>query len=109
MIIINDSQSDVICFLSRKSFEKSGFSDLHSTTEIIKNGFGSLIPRNFGGWEEYIEECDMKKARIYVIATDSVDKYGWDKIYEKGIYKKKYLLTIEDLDKINWEITYDGK
>ena len=60
-------------------------------------------------WEEYIKTCDNQKIRYYIIKKDSVDKYGWKKIFKKNIYNKKYLFTIEDLDKINWQIEYKGE
>jgi hypothetical protein len=60
-------------------------------------------------WEEYIKTCDNQKLRYYIIKKDSVDKYGWKEIFKKNIYNKKYLFTIEDLNKINWEIEYKGE
>jgi hypothetical protein len=59
-------------------------------------------------WEEYIKTCDDQKIRYYIVKKDSVDKYGWKEVFSKNIYNKKYLFTIEDLDKMNWTITYDG-
>ncbi|MEY4037975.1 MAG: hypothetical protein RIR67_285, partial [Bacteroidota bacterium] len=47
--------------------------------------------------------------RYYIIKKDSVDKYGWKEIFKRNIYNKKYLFTIEDLDKINWTTTYYSK
>jgi hypothetical protein len=88
----------------------SGVFDMNSPSEINKNEFAFLFPKTFlSSWTRFLENCNNKEARIYIVAKDSLDKYGWDKIYENGIYNKKYLLTIEDLDKIDWEITYDGK
>jgi hypothetical protein len=59
-------------------------------------------------WEEYIKTCDNQKIRYYIIKKDSVDKYGWQKIFSNNIYNKRYLFTIEDLDRLKWTITYDG-
>ncbi len=60
-------------------------------------------------WDNYFQRLEDKKARLFIVQKDSVDKYGWKEIFKKNIYNKKYLFTIEDLDKINWTITYDGK
>lgn len=69
------------------------------------------LPSNGGStkWDVYFESIYDKKIRLFIIKKDSVDKYGWKEILKKNIYNKKYLFTIEDLDKINWTITYDGK
>lgn len=74
---------------------------------IPKEDDFSLLGRQF--WEEYIKTCDNQKIRYYIIKKDSVDKYGWKTILSNNIYNKKYLFTIEDLDKINWEIEYKGE
>lgn len=60
-------------------------------------------------WDTYFDSLDDKKARLFIVKKDSVDKYGWKEIFKKNIYNKKYLFTIEDLDKINWEIEYKGE
>ena len=68
------------------------------------------LPSNGGStkWDVYFESIDDKKIRLFIIYKDSVEKYGWKEILSKNIYNKKYLFTIEDLDKINWEIDYKG-
>lgn len=60
-------------------------------------------------WDVFFESVENKKARLFIIQKDSVDKYGWKEIFKKNIYNKKYLFTIEDLDKINWQIEYKGE
>ncbi|WP_026714014.1 hypothetical protein [Flavobacterium daejeonense] len=59
-------------------------------------------------WDNYFERLEDKKARLFIVKKDSVDKYGWKTIFKKNIYNKKYLLTIENLEKMNWEIEYKG-
>jgi hypothetical protein len=59
-------------------------------------------------WDLYFESINDKKMRLFIIEKDSVDKYGWKEIFKKNIYNKKYLLTIKDLNSLNWTITYDG-
>lgn len=60
-------------------------------------------------WDNYFQRLEDKKARLFIVQKDSVDKYGWKEIFKKNIYNKKYYLTIKDLDSLNWTITYDGK
>lgn len=60
-------------------------------------------------WDNYFNRLEDKKARLFIVQKDSVDKYGWKTIFKKNIYNKKYLFTIEDLEKINWEIEYKGE
>ncbi|MCF6142045.1 hypothetical protein L1S34_12175 [Flavobacterium sp. K77] len=59
-------------------------------------------------WDTYFDSLYDKKARLFIVKKDSVDKYGWKEIFRKNIYNKKYLLTIDDLEKMKWEIEYKG-
>lgn len=52
-------------------------------------------------WDSYFESIPDKKIRLFIILKDSVDKYGWHKIFEKQLYKKKYELKIENLEAKN--------
>lgn len=100
----NNSMNSIYCFYTKK--------ELNNIDSIPNMGKESLPKEdviNITGhiyWEEYIKSCDNQKLRYYIIKKDSVDKYGWKEIFKRNIYNKKYLFTIEDLDKINWTITY---
>ena len=59
-----------------------------------------------GFWDNYIETCEGGKVRIFIVPKDSVEKYGWHKIFKNNIYIKKYELTLDDLNKDSWEIVY---
>lgn len=79
-------------------------------------GFTSINPQeklpSDGGstkWDVYFESINDKKIRLFIIYKDSVDKYGWKEILSNNIYTKKYLFTIEDLEKTKWKIEYKGK
>ncbi|GHV26059.1 hypothetical protein FACS1894176_06020 [Bacteroidia bacterium] len=48
------------------------------------------------------------KIRFFIIAKDSVNKYGWDTIVQNTIYSKKYEYNIHELDSIQWTIIYSG-
>lgn len=58
-------------------------------------------------WDGYFNRIADKKIRLYIVLQDSVSKYGWFKIFKKNIYVKKYELTLEDLEKQNWEVVYE--
>lgn len=59
-------------------------------------------------WDVFFKFIKDKKMRLFIVTNDSVNKYGWKTIFSKKIYNKKYYLTIEDLDRSNWEIIYNG-
>ena len=87
---------------------KRGDYDVPFIFEEIKNGqtIGNHDTPRF--WDNYFNELEDKKARLFIVQKDSLDKYGWKEIFKKNIYNKKYYLTMKQLDSLNWTITYDG-
>lgn len=59
-------------------------------------------------WDTFFNRLEDKKARLFIVEKDSVDKYGWKTIFSKNIYNKKYFITLEKLDSLNWQIEYKG-
>jgi hypothetical protein len=59
-------------------------------------------------WNNYFQRLEDKKARLFIVEKDSVDKYGWKTIFAKNIYSKKYFITLDKLDSLNWQIEYKG-
>jgi hypothetical protein len=57
-------------------------------------------------WDISFEQIEDKKIRLFIVPQDSVDKYGWFKIFQKNVYAKKYTLSLKDLESKNWEIVY---
>lgn len=57
-------------------------------------------------WKRYIKNSRDKKIRLYIISKDSIDKYSWEYIHHNSIYNKKYILTLNELEKLDWEISY---
>jgi hypothetical protein len=57
-------------------------------------------------WDISFEQIEDKKIRLFIVPQDSVDKYGWFKIFKKNVYAKKYTLSLKDLESQNWEIVY---
>jgi hypothetical protein len=75
------------------------FEEILPNTKVENND----VPQT---WDSYFDKIPDKKLRVFIVTKDSVDKYGWYRIFKDTIYNKKYLLTLEDLDKQNWEIIY---
>jgi len=110
IITYNNSKTDIYCFFLEHDLNNTKYlSKVDIYQKSVNPNSESSNHVNKLTWEEYIKTCDDKKIRYYIIIKDSVDKYGWDKVIKKNIYSKKYLFTIEDLDKINWQVEYKGE
>ena len=57
-------------------------------------------------WERFIEQCDNNKLHFYIVSVDSINKYGLNTVFKQNMYLKKEYFTIEDLEKIDFQIKY---
>jgi len=111
--ITNKSDNDVYCFFSNQELSLDEYVNRTKFSrefyELIKKD--SLVELDIvrPRWEEYIHKANDKKLKIYVIRKDSVELYGWKKIFEMDKYSKKINVTINELDSLNWKITYNDK
>jgi hypothetical protein len=66
-----------------------------------------IVRANYIKWENQINRHSIdKKLRIYIFHEDSVNKYSWKQLIEEKKYNKKYELSVSDLEKNNWIVTY---
>lgn len=105
--IYNQSDSPVYCIHSFKE----ELSLLDSTVAEPYNGKGItpnqhyIIMANYVTWEgEINKESPDGKLRMYIFKEDSVNKYSWKNLIEEKKYDKKYVLSISELEQINWVI-----
>lgn len=56
--------------------------------------------------ETYFDNYPDKKGKFYLFSLDTLKKYTWKEIKEKNNYLKRYDLSLDDLDSLNWTITY---
>jgi hypothetical protein len=54
-------------------------------------------------WEDILPSDTIS---MYILSKDTVDKYSWDLIRSGNKILKRYDLSIKDLEKQNWTITY---
>ncbi len=102
IIIINESKNDIFWMKSENGkFEKQLY-DAEIVETNTSGSIGNIVPP----WDVTIEYSKDKKLSIYIVIKDSVDKYGWDNIYKKNIFSKKYLIDMQYLKDNKWTIVY---
>lgn len=111
------SNSDLVLDIDSSMIFKDKINNLEIFKLDISHSFiDSLTPKENHtisnrpiDWRSYFDPYNKgEKLRLFIISKDSVDKYGWEGIYAKNIYNKKYTLDIDDLDSLNWTIEYNG-
>jgi hypothetical protein len=58
-----------------------------------------------GKWEDIFSRLPKDTLSIYVFSADTLKAYDWSKIKEDKVLKR-YDLSLSDLKKLNWDITY---
>lgn len=66
-------------------------------------------PSNYSYWdskEKWEAILPSDTISMYILSKDTVDNYSWDLIRSDNKILKRYDLSIKDLEKQNWTITY---
>ena len=108
--IYNNSDETIYFFVSKNDLFINPYKDystdrLNTNYCVKQDTFSYFVDRPVY-WEEYIKDCKDEKIRLFVVAKDSVDKYGLQMVMSKCIFTKKFLLDIDSLNKSNWSVLY---
>lgn len=57
-------------------------------------------------WRSYLSKSSIGVMTIFLFDKAVVDTVPWDKIREDYLVAKRYEYTLEQLDSLNWTITY---
>jgi hypothetical protein len=57
-------------------------------------------------WEEIFEDLPQDTMSVYIFHTDTLNKYTWEEVRNGYMILKRYDLSLEDLESMNWTITY---
>lgn len=102
--IVNESITDIYWVKSESGeFKKNIYNDEVDIVMVNSIGsIGNLVPP----WDVTIEESKDKKISIFIVHKDSVDKYGWDSVYKRKLYVKRYFIDMKYLEDNKWTIIY---
>lgn len=51
---------------------------------------------------------DGSKFYIWIFDRQVIDTVPWEQVKENNMYLKRYDLTLQELEAMNWEVIYDG-
>lgn len=106
--IENNSQLDLIYNFDKEYpdtslWELNPFNDINIDQLTIKSGsvgeIGFFI-------NEFSEMDPTEKIRLFLFDKESILSLSWDTITANRMYLQKYFLDFDDLESLNWKITY---
>jgi hypothetical protein len=93
--------------------EKYGlFSYPDTTMPLSKPSLLSVFSKDYNylrssiKWEEIVNEQPEKKLSIYFFNSDTINFYEWSEIKKGYKIMKRIDLSVEELNVMNWTITY---
>ena len=56
-----------------------------------------------------LENAESSVIMVYVFDGTTLETSTWQAVKDNNLVLKRYDLTLEDLEGMNWEIIYDGE
>lgn len=75
---------------------------------IEKNEYIKLANTRYCECFESVAEEGKGKIYLFLFDSEMVEKSNWGSGRENNIYLKKYALTIEELNEMDWKLVYSG-
>lgn len=108
--IYNNSAWDVVWFLDFNLSQDTSINAL--PYPLSSNNIGNFIIYSNnsltfpGAWKYYFEERSPQILMLYIFNKDTIEQVSWERIEQENLVEKRYDLTLEILDSLNWTITY---
>lgn len=101
-IKVQNNTTDTIQFYASYIYPDTAISDK-------KPSLTMAYPSKYSYWdskEKWEDIVSSDTISMFIFSKDTVDKYSWDLIRSGNKIMKRYDLSIKDLEKQNWTITY---
>jgi len=106
------NNTDKVIFVSAGCDKYGLFSYPDTILTTSKPSLLSVAPNDYNyldngkKWEKINEELPEKKLIIYFFNSDTINFYDWTQIKEGNKVMKRMDLSVEELENMNWTITY---
>ena len=102
--VYNNSQKRVTTFYQKNYPDTNLSNPKPLLSEIKPNDYIFIDSRK--KWEEVFSEAPKDTLSFYNISSDTLSTYSWDIIISRYNILKRYDLSLQDLQNLNWRITY---
>ena len=103
----NDSKRDVRVNMGSESLDKFFYTAKHEMFKVKSSEQENSRALSGSGCIEHIYKDAMGLPRnLYVFDAALIEKTSWDVVVRDNLVLKRYELSLEDLQRLNWRITY---
>lgn len=99
-------KNDTLMHLDKNAYDdkKFYFEWAHEIPTNTEEHFRMYGKRN-EAWRIHVKEyCKDQKLRLWIFDKDTLRKYSSIKVLKEERYKKKYLLSYDTLERLNWRV-----
>jgi hypothetical protein len=106
------NNTDKVIFVSAGCDKYGLFSYPDTILTTTKPSLLSVSPNDYNNlrssiiWEEIVKEQPEGKLSIYFFNSDTINSYDWAQIKDGNRVMKRIDLSVEELENMNWTITY---
>jgi hypothetical protein len=122
-LILSNNTSEVVFYMISSSEKLDGKSPFKNSFKVINRDTvwdetsnlilpsSDKIPVVIGrnGWTDFVKDSEDGRLRVFVFEKDLISKISWKGIIADQKFSKKYELTLEELERLNWQIKYEKK
>jgi hypothetical protein len=73
----------------------------YDISKVLQPGYESHL-----NWEKFFQTLPKDTLSVFIFHTDTLNKYSWKEIRDGYKILKRYDLSLTDLERMNWTITY---
>jgi len=104
-LLINNNSNESIYFYDNFSPTELNINDV--SLNRLKNQ--RLLSKNSKEIKVYKYHFGKReKFYLFIFKQSTLDHYTWEEMQKNNIYDELYVLTLEDLEQMNWKIVYNG-
>jgi hypothetical protein len=74
---------------------------IYDITKVLRPGYESHLD-----WEKFFKTLPKDTLSVYIFHTDTLNKYSWEEVRDGYKILKRYDLSLGDLKKSNFTVTY---
>ena len=74
---------------------------IYDISKVLRPGYESHLE-----WEKFFQALPNDTLSVFIFHTDTLNKYTWGEVRDGYMILKRYDLSLEDLESMNWTITY---
>lgn len=111
IIVMNNASHSISCYFALGGYYGTVYPDtsLPASNQYIINDIkaGSRYYYDSGiEWEEIYSRLPKDTMSVFFFHSDTLKAYSWEKIRNDYNILKRYDLSLDDLNRMNWIITY---